>query len=162
MAAMNDTVKMAVASLYGKSWCNAVVGNFKSLSLTFCKTVNTGPENAEIVREWKISTYYCSWRIIRNNMIILGSNDSNDLNLLNQELSKIIFKEVIFITNYTAHDVNVLFEDGTSINFINTISDNDETFHMFCPDNIYIKFNSQGAWEIGPSNRPWRQEEDIA
>lgn len=157
---MDIKITNAITAIYGKKFCSAKVGNHKSLSIGFGEKT---PHNIERLDdkyrcEWRIGTYYSSWRIIRDGKIILGSNDSNDIEYLNCQLNALDFKEIAEISNYTLLDIQVVLRDDMIIQFINTISDEDETFHMFCPDNTCVIFSTEGSWEVGPSNEPWPGE----
>jgi len=153
---MNKEILDAIESLYGRKFCRVVIGKFKSLSLGFGEKVfhNNPRLKNKYYGEWEIGTYYCSWRIVRDNDVILGSNDSNDIDELNKKIEIIDFNEIVAIKNTSILDVQVVFKDGIAIDFINTISDKDEIFHIFCPKNIFIKFTTEGVWEIGKSDAP--------
>lgn len=154
---MNKKILNVIGSLYGKRFCRVAVGKFKSLSLGFGEKIfhNNDRLKDKYYGEWEIGTYYCSWRITRGNKVILGSNDINDINELNIKINSIEFQEIVAINNPSALDVQVVFKDGMVIDFFNTISDNDETFHIFCPKSICIKFTTEGVWEMGKSDAPW-------
>jgi hypothetical protein len=105
--------------------------------------------------EWEFGTYYCSWRITSDRKVLLGSTDSDEIDYLNSRLSELDISEVVKIDNISAFDVEVVTKNGLVIQFFNTTSDDDEVFHMSCPENIYIKFSTERAWETGPYDAPW-------
>jgi hypothetical protein len=157
---MNIDIANAIGSIYGKKFCSANIGKHNSLSIGFGEKIAHNIERLadKYLCEWRAGTYYSSWRIIRDGKIILGSNDSNDIEYLNSKLNELDFKEIVEIINYNSLDVQVVLKNGMIIQFINTISDEDETFHIFCPENICVVFSTEGLWEIGPSNASWSDD----
>lgn len=154
---MNKEIIDVVSTIYGKKFCRIVVGRNKSLSLGFGEKVfhNNPRLKNRYYGEWEIGTYYSSWRIVNNNQIVLGSNDSDDIEWLNSKINEIEFQEVTAIVNSSAFDVQVVFKNGMRLDFIATFSDEDETFHIFCPEKIFVEFNVKGVWKIGKSDAPW-------
>ena len=156
---MNKEIQDAISLLYGKMCNRVAVGNSKSLSFGFGEKIfhNNARLKDTFYCEWEVGTYYSSWRIIKNNQIILGSNDSNDINLLSKKIHEIAFTEIISITNFSDHDVRVTFNNDIIVDFLPVFTDEDEVFHVFCPEKNYIEFTSQGLWKIGKSNVPWNK-----
>lgn len=154
---MNKEILNIISSVYGKKCCRVAVGNYKSLSFGFGERIfhNNHCLKDKFYGEWEIGTYYGSWRVLKNNKIILGSYLSeDDIDFLNKKINEIEFGEVVAITNLSELDVRVVFSNGVMVDFIPTFSDEDEVFHMFCPENIYVEFTSEGLWKIGKSNVP--------
>ena len=141
--------------LIGKECCRVSVGAFKSLSMGFGKRVYH--HNDKLVDtyfgEWEIGTFYCSWRVIKNNKILCGASDSVDsIDDLNRSINCIQFGSIISISIFSGIDVRIEFDNGVFVDFLATISDEDEYFHIFCPDNVYIELSSEGKWLTGKSN----------
>jgi hypothetical protein len=159
---MNFDIANAIESICGKKFCSANVGKHNRLSIGFGEKTSHNIERLadKYLCEWRIGTYYSSWRIIRDGKIILGSNDSNDFEYLNSQLNELDFKEIVEITNYNPLDVQVVLKNDMIIQFINTVSDEDETFHMFCPENLCVVFTTEGLWKIGLSNAPWSDDSE--
>jgi hypothetical protein len=158
---MNNKILNVLSLIYGKKCNRVAVGNSRSLSFGFGEKIfhNNPRLQDKFYCEWEIGSYYRSWRVINNDRIILGSNDPyDDLNLLNNKIHEIAFTEVISITNISALDVRVTFNNRIIVDFLSTISDEDEgVFHIFCPEHTYIEFTSQGKWKMGKSNVPWNK-----
>jgi hypothetical protein len=51
--------------------------------------------------------------------------------------------------------VRVELDNGCAVDFLTTLSEDDECFHMFCPGSLYVEFSVAGGWKIGPSDKPW-------
>jgi hypothetical protein len=156
---VDNNIQDIIISIYRKKCCRVRIGASKSLSLGFGKMqFHDNPNlNDKYYGEWEIGTYSGSWRVVKNEKILLGSNDSkDDIIFLNKKISEIKFEEIVSISNLTTLDVRVEFNDGMIIDFISTISDEDEFFHIFCPNNVYIEFNSKGIWKVGKSDVPWK------
>lgn len=159
---MNKEILNILNSLYGKSCRSVSVGKYsKSISFGFGKKIlHSNPHlKNKFYSEWEIGTYYGSWRIVENNKIILGSCDSKEEDFINKKIKEIDFGEIIEIINYSTFDVRVKFNKGKIVDFIPTFSDEDEVFHIFCPEGKYIEYNSEGLWKLGKSNVPWKSNE---
>jgi hypothetical protein len=155
---VDKDIENIISSIYGKKKCRVKVGNSRNLSLGFGEKIfhNNPRLNDKYYGEWEIGTYYGCWRIIKDNKILLGSSDTNaDIKFLNGRINEIQFREISSIDNFSFFDVRVTFNDGMIIEFIPLYSDEDEFFHIFCPNNIYVEFNSEGLWKSGKSNAPW-------
>lgn len=99
--------------------------------------------------EWEIGTYHCCWRVVKEGKILCGATDPVDYNdELEVPLNEIKFGSIISIDNPTTMDVRVTFDSGVIIDFLSTISYQDEYFHIICPEkeNKYIEFLPGGEW----------------
>jgi hypothetical protein len=152
---VNVEIQKVIGSVYGQKCCRVSIGNSKNLSLGFGKKIyhNKSRLKDKFYGEWELGTYYGSWRVVKNNKILLGSGDDNDL--LNRKINEIRFQKILSIANLSALDVRVEFSDGLMVDFLPAFSDEDESFHMFCPDNIYVELTSEGVWKIGKADIPW-------
>jgi hypothetical protein len=89
--------------------------------------------------------------------VVCGSQDAADsIEELNLALRRIEFGRFASLRQLTELDVRVEFDNDVAVDFLATISDEDECFHIFCPENIYIEFSLRGAWKIGQSDKPWK------
>jgi hypothetical protein len=141
--------------LFGKKFCRVNVGRSKSFSIGFGNKIyhNKHYLNDRYYGEWEIGTYYCSWRIIKNTKIICGSNDSKNFDELNIYVNNIRFGSIKTISHISDYDIRIELTNRISIDFLCTISDIDEYFHIFCPNNKYIEY-SFNKWNICESNKP--------
>lgn len=141
--------------LIGKKCCRVKVGASKSLSMGFGEKVyhNNDKLDDAYYGEWEIGTYYCAWRVIKNNKIICGVSDpAESIEELNSEINRITFGSIVSIAKLSDIDVQLKFDNGIFVDFLATISDEDEYFHIFCPDNVYIELSFDGKWSMGKSN----------
>jgi hypothetical protein len=129
----------------------------RSLSLGFgTEARSTVKINEKVYREWEIGTYCGAWRVLREGVVLCGSQDAVDsIADLNLALGRVNFGRFISLQQFTDLDIRVEFDNGVAVDFLATTSDDDESFHMFCPENRFIKFSVQGGWKVGPADRPW-------
>jgi len=127
----------------------------RSLSLGFGEKVQS---KSRPYGEWEIGTYGCAWRVVKSGTVLCGSQDSADkIQDLNAALNLIELGQFVFLRQLTDLDVRVQFDNGVTVDFLATISDGDECFHIFCPEEIYVEFSVGGGWRIGKSNQPWKE-----
>lgn len=152
---MNSEILKKIKKIYGEKCVDVSLRESRGLSLGFGKKIHHDNSHlrSNFFCEWELGTYYGSWRIIKNNKILLASND--DLELLKEKITQLEFGEIITITNLSPFDIRVSFSDDLNIDFLLAFSDEDEVFHIFCPEKIYITFTSEGAWMMGASDVPW-------
>ena len=154
---MNIEVREIVKDIIGKPCSRKQVGRMKSLSLGFGEIVPNKSRLKESIdyAEWELGTYYCSWRILKDGRIVCGSQDTADIDDLNVEISKIEVGRFVALRQLTDLDVRAECDNGIAIDFLATISDDDECFHIFCPENRHVEFKVISGWKIGPSDKPW-------
>ena len=130
----------------------------RSLSLGFGNQVHRKTKLIDkFYGEWEIGTYLVAWRVIQGGRVVCGSQDAADsIEELNLALRRIEFGRFASLRQLTELDVRVEFDNDVAVDFLATISDEDECFHIFCPENIYIEFSLRGAWKIGQSDKPWK------
>ena len=141
--------------LIGKKCCRVRVGASKSLSMGFGEKIyhNNNKLEDAYYGEWEIGTYYCAWRVIKGDKIMCGASDPTEsIEELNRDINRIKFGSIVSIAKLTSFDVRVEFDNEIVVDFLPTISDQDELFHIFCPDNLYIELSFEGKWLIGKSN----------
>ena len=90
--------------------------------------------------------------------MLCGSQDSADsVGDLNSALSRIEFGRFALLRQFTNLDVRVEFDNGLAVDFLATVSDEDECFHIFCPEGLYIEFSVVGGWKVGETNKAWER-----
>ena len=154
---MNKEVLKTIAPLIGKKCCRVRIGDTRSLSLGFGKKIyhNSPKLSDTYYGEWEIGTYYCAWRIIKDNNILYGKNDpEDDYDVFTQQLKKLHFGSLTSIDQLNNYDIRFSFSSGIVIEFIATIGFDDEYFHIFGPEDIYIGLLPGGKWEISKANEP--------
>ena len=125
----------------------------KSLSLGFGEV--SGEKD---YRTWEFGTYRCAWRVVRNGEVLCGSQDPADLAELNTVLGGIELGRLASLEQVNGIDTRVDFDNGVSIDFLATFSDDDECFHIFGAGHLAIVFSIRDGWKVGPSNKPWPPE----
>ena len=157
---MNRDVAVLVEQIIGKSCTRKEVGRMRSLSLGFGAEVrSTIKLNEKIYREWEVGTYRCAWRVVREGIVLCGSQDVVDsIEELNLALDRIEFGRFMSLRQFSDLDVRVEFDSGVAVDFLATISDEDECFHIFCPPKRFIQFSVRNGWKAGPSDKPWIEE----
>lgn len=150
---IEEKLKRIFNDMYGKKCCRVNVGEYKSLSVGFGdKIYHNNPRlNDDYYGEWEIGTYSSSWRIISNKKIVCASNDSDE-NGLNKIIKKIEIGSFIDLKVINEMDIRVVCDNNLIIDFLVTVNDDDDLFHIFCPNNIYIELLSGGKWDIRNSS----------
>jgi hypothetical protein len=161
--AMNAQVEDAIRLMLGKRCCRQRVWRPRTLSLGFGDKVYHG--NPKLVDtfygEWEIGTFYCAWRVTQQDRILCGSTDAVDsLDELDAALKRIDFGCIQSLTQPTQFDVRAEFDTGIAVEFLATTSDDDECFHIYCPQSICVTFSIQEGWTIGRSDKPMNQTDD--
>lgn len=144
--------------LKGKRCCRKRVGSGRSLSIGFGeKLPNLKSKTVEsFYGEWEIGTYSSSWRIVVNGEIICGSMDVVDsVDELDRRVQSLFLGSIISIENISPFDIRVSLDQGVFIDFICAAADDDEIFHIFGPESLYIEYKYIDGWRIGKSNVPW-------
>lgn len=154
---MNPIPKL-IQPMFGKTCCKTRVWRSRSLRLGFGEKIYHG--NPKLIDdfngEWEIGTYRCAWRIIQAEMIICGSNDAADsIDELDAAVKQIDLGRIISLTMCPSGiDIRAEFDTGISVDFLSTISDDDDCFNVFCPDNMCANYDVERGWLIGKSDRP--------
>ena len=155
---MNSEVLSIIKSIFGKQCCSARVGAYRSLSFGFGERVfhNNPKLEYDYYGEWEIGTYYCAWRIMKADKILCGVSDTVDsIEELNRNIQSIEFGAFTSLSNLSNIDVRLETDSGIIVDFLPTIRDEDEYFHIFGPNNVYIELSPGGVWSVGRSDTPW-------
>ena len=131
------------------------------MSIGFGKKVFHGKEKLQdlFYGEWEMGTYYTAWRVIQYGEILCGSQDSeHSTNDLDKRLKSIAFGSVTAIYSISIFDIRIEFDIGICIEVLGSISDDDEIFHIFGPNDIYIEYKIRNGWKVGKSNEPWQPQ----
>jgi len=152
---INARVKEMIKPMLGKPCCRQRVWRPRSLSLGFGEKVYHGKSKLvdAFYGEWEIGTYYCAWRVVKNDRILCASSDAIDsLDELDAALKQIDLGCIQSLTQPTKFDVRAEFDTGITVEFIATTSDDDECFHIFCPQKLCAAFSAQKGWTTGRSD----------
>ena len=148
----NNVVQPAIADLIGKDCCRQRVGRMRSLSLGFGKKIPHGKARLvdDFYGEWEIGTYLAAWRVVHDGRILCGSQDIVDsVPELDERLSKIKFGRIKTISVFSKFDIRINFDGEKYLDFLGSGSDDDELFHIFCPESMHIEYSISGGWKIG-------------
>ena len=157
---MNEFILRHIDGLIGQVCCLQTIGKDRSLNLGFGEAVRHKSSIAEADHgAWEIGTYYCSWRIVHENLIACGSNDTvGGVEELRQKIRDLEWGRFSAIRHLSEFDLRVEFENGMCVDFLATISDNDEVVHIFCPGKFVLEFSLANGWRAGPSDQPWNEK----
>jgi hypothetical protein len=155
---MKKDIASMLSKIVGQPCTRRQIGRSKSLSLGFGDEANdNSPTKDKHYKVWEIGTYDSTWRIVKGAVVLLSNIDSDDLLELNLELSTIKLGSFVSILQLTELDVRVELDNGVAVDFLGTSKDDDEYFHVFCPEKSYIEF-SRAGWKTGRSDEPWSSE----
>ena len=151
-----NAVLPAIGGLIGKTCCRQRVGRMRSLSLGFGQKIPHGKSRLidDFYGEWEIGTYTASWRVVREGVILCGSQDVvESLSDLDARLSKIKFGEIEAINVISKFDIRLYFCERIHVDCIGAASDDDELLHIFCPEKLCIEYSIFGGWKVGEATR---------
>jgi hypothetical protein len=155
---MDSKVLDIIKPMFDKKCCRIRVHAYKSLIIGIGEKIFHNDQKLidAYNGEWEIGTYYCAWRIIKDNLILCGSSDyMDDIPALHRDANKIEFGSLVSMNLISNIDVRLTFDSGIVVDFLATISRDDEYFHIRCPDKASIKLTPGGKWAIGKSDAPW-------
>lgn len=158
---MEHTIPSILNPMFGQSCSRIQVGRNRTLSLGFGKHVpRKNPRGRDQFRgEWEIGTYQNGWRIIKTHdvsAVIHGAQDLCDSeHEFVEQIESLEFGRILSCKELTNFDIRVKFDSGLLLDVFSLTNDDDESFHVFCPNNIFVKFLPGCGWKVGPSNVPW-------
>lgn len=145
---------MNISNIIGKRCCRSQVGRSKSLSLGFGEKVFHGKNLIDdFYGEWEIGCFGASWRITNDRSIIYGALDSYDSNKeMDCLIKEIEFGSIVSIRLENEADVRVCLSSGLSVEFL-LMSSDDESFHIFGPDEFFFGYDPSKGWQVGTSHQ---------
>jgi hypothetical protein len=152
---LNKKIIKQIKPLIGKPSCRSEVGEWKTISLGFGEKIyHNNPNLREpYYGEWEAGTYSCAWRIRKGNNILIGSNNTEKFDELNKKIKTLNFGYLERIEVRSEIDVEIILSNGIVIDIFATISDVDEEyFHIFCPDNLWVGLLPGGKWIVKKSD----------
>ena len=153
---INIEIDKKIDELINLRCVRQAVGNSTSLTLGFGKKDNDA--SSEEYREWEIGTYSSNWRIIKDKRVICGCLDDVDTNEeLDSKLKEISFGSIRSLSQNEVGDVILFFDNSVVVEFLCLSDEDDEMFHVFCPNSEYIEYNPYSGWKTGRSDSPWKQ-----
>jgi hypothetical protein len=151
---INSEIDRIIDEVINLRCVRQAIGNSTSLSLGFGKKDKHA--STEGYREWEIGTYSSNWRVIKNKEIICGCLDDVETNdELDAKLKTINFGSIRSVSQNEVGDVSISFDNLVLVEFLCLSDEDDEMFHIFCPNSEYIEYNPRSGWKIGRSDSPW-------
>jgi len=154
-------IQSLIQPLQGLICCRSKVGDFFSLSLGFGKQEPVPPLfsgkrlNTSFYGEWEVGSYQKSWRIVNRSEILHGGCEVGKSEMeLNDRIAGVVFGHLKSIVQLSEWDVRIEFDTDYCVDFLG-VDPCEDTFHVFCPNNIFVGFKSGVGWFVGPSNKPW-------
>lgn len=146
-----------IGQMAGLECSQREVGRSRSLSLGFGQE---SPASRRLsgppYREWEIGTYHGGWRVVSGGKVVCGSQDVVDsIGELDSALQKVALGRFVSLRMAGELDVRIEFDNDTAVDFLATISDDDELLHIFCADGRVAVFSIPGGWRIGAADEPW-------
>lgn len=134
-----------VEQIVGMRCSRKAVGRMRSLSLGFGNEARRATGlNGIVCREWEMGIYRSAWRIVGGGTVLCGSQDVADsIEDLNIALGTIDLGRFASLRQISDLDVRIEFDTGIAVEFLAAASDDDESFHIFCPGQRFIEFTPQ-------------------
>lgn len=154
---MLPDVQQALAGSIGLPCHQLFIGEHASLSIGLGRS---GPAPAKMGAkqryEWEMGTYSRGWRVLREGRIVCGALDldANEFDI-SHLLSPHEIGCLVAVQSNGCMDVTLQFEHKMEIQFLTLMVEDDELFHAFGPQSIYVQFDALHGWQVGKSNRPW-------
>lgn len=127
------------------------IGKRRDLSIEFGERAEKNKWKIPFVehRKWRLGTYRSAWRLLKDEKIICGSQDVADsVDDLNKKLANTEIGTLSNVELISAYDVRVSFSNNVIIDFFCTFEDEDEIFHIFGDDNLYVGYSIVEGWVI--------------
>lgn len=149
-------VRNTLAGLWHRPCCRQSLTAGRGLSVGFGEKIPHGKPRLRdtFYGEWEIGTWEASWRITRNGVVLCGSQDGDTADLLHERLQEIELGSILGIEAPSRFDIRVRLDGEVLIDFFTTSSVDDETFHVFCPQNLYVGYSWTAGWSVGRSDVP--------
>lgn len=128
------------------------VGQMRSLSLGFGPEELPSPRRNRPYRVWEVGTYDSFWRVSIHSQTVLSKSDAPSQSELDPRLAKIEFGNLVLIRESSATDVRLEMDNGVAIDFLGDPNEDDEFFHVFGPEHLYVGFTVAG-WHVGLSKK---------
>lgn len=159
---MTPAINDLLAKIIGQACLRKEIGEMKSISLGFG---NVAPlrfkEQHRRYRMWEMGTYAADWEIVDAEGIRLSKRSRHETAEMDRLLQSIDLGRFVAVQQVSETSLRVELDNGLAVNISGDVEDDDEYFHVFCPEEMYIEF-SRAGWKVGRSDRPWKTEADTA
>jgi hypothetical protein len=85
--------------------------------------------------------------------VVLAKSFSSDIGELDAKLTLLHLGLFASVQQLSESAIRVNLDNGLAVEFFGN-TDDDEYFHVFCPESVYIEFSQKG-WQVGRSDAPW-------
>ena len=104
---------------------------------------------------WKIGTYYCGWRIVKESRVLCGRDDVwENYQELRDHLNGLTLGNFVGIHQISELDIRVVFSCGTTIDFLGTTREkDDDIIHVFMPDHEMAKYTIDHGWQFSRTDK---------
>jgi hypothetical protein len=156
---MDSHVRRAFEGILGKPCCSQRVGRGRSLSIGFgARVQNTRPGATDPQYcEWEVGTYSSAWRLVRGDQVLCGSMDVVDsIEELSEYLQGVQLGNVTSIEALSPLEIRISLDNDVVVDFICVSNDDDEMFHIFGPEALYVEYKCLEGWFVGKSDVPWK------
>jgi hypothetical protein len=141
--------------IVGQPCMRTEVGSMRSISLGFGEEAkDPNRRRKRHYRLWEIGTYSGDWRIMNGVSVVLAKSFSSDIGELDAKLTLLHLGLFASVQQLSESAIRVNLDNGLAVEFFGNTDDDDEYFHVFCPESVYIEFSQKG-WQVGRSDVPW-------
>lgn len=142
-----------VQPCFGQSCVRKRIGDYGMLSVDFGQKIyHNKPRHADpFYGEWQFGSYHCAWRIFRENRLVLGSKSLFETHTeFDVALQAIEFGKLQNFEQFNAVDFVLTLDNALQIEFLTCSNDDDdETFHIFLPNNCILVYSLNKHWQYG-------------
>lgn len=154
-----ESVRQLVSPAIGKDCCTIRVGSSRSLALGFGERVYHSNSKLpyKFYGEWELRTYNAAWRVVAgDSSIICGSGDTvEQMGQLELRLGASGLGRWVDVQMTSKFDLLLQLSNSISVHFLGATADDDELFHIRCPDSLVAQYKVAQGWRIGRSDVAW-------
>lgn len=148
---MGESVTRLLDGMVGLVCTRRAVGEWRGLSLGFGEEERGKKigKSGIVYREWEISAYFSSWRMIRNGRFLFGNKEEKEV--LIKCVEEVELGAFVAIKRLSEWDVRVELDSGVSVDFLATRRD-DASFQVSMPGTRWLTFTAEQGWMVSKSN----------
>lgn len=154
---MHIDIDQIFEKIVGQPCTRREVGSMRSISLGFGEEAPKRESRNRDYRLWEMGTYVGDWKVISGGCIALSKNRTTNIGELDALLQTIALGRFVAIRQLSRTDIRIEMDNGSALDISGNSREDDEYFHVFCPDGRYVEFSNAG-WRIGSSEGPWPNE----
>ncbi len=151
---MSPEVNEIFDQIVGQPCTRKEVGSMRSISLGFGEDSLEPKRRKRQYRRWELGSYSGDWKVVNDAGTLLAKSQSTDIGELDAELGALHLGRLTSIEQISKSGVRVNLDSGLAVDIIGDTVDDDEYFHVFGPESVYVEFSETG-WQVGRSDTPW-------